>query len=93
MMPPLSNQAEAAITPSMGYAGSALTGQSNIDSDQVPRPIPNSAVILHATRQGNQANPPPVNYILVAGNKLFCFKVLFTVSRDCVYCLMSCAFP
>nr|XP_016479832.1 PREDICTED: protein transport protein Sec24-like At4g32640 [Nicotiana tabacum] len=59
MMPPLSNQAEAAITPSMGYAGSALTGQSKIDSDNVPRPIPNSAVILHATRQGNQANPPP----------------------------------
>ncbi|KAK4717325.1 hypothetical protein R3W88_015663 [Solanum pinnatisectum] len=54
-----SNQAEAAITPSMGHAGSALTGQSNFDSSQVPRPVPNSAVILHETRQGNKANPPP----------------------------------
>ncbi|XP_049355011.1 protein transport protein Sec24-like At4g32640 [Solanum verrucosum] len=54
-----SNQAEAAVTPSMGHAGSALTGQSNFDSSQIPRPIPNSAVILHETRQGNKANPPP----------------------------------
>ncbi|KAG5607927.1 hypothetical protein H5410_029419 [Solanum commersonii] len=54
-----SNQAEAAINPSMGHAGSALTGQSNFDSSQIPRPIPNSAVILHETRQGNKANPPP----------------------------------
>ncbi|KAL3338292.1 hypothetical protein AABB24_030437 [Solanum stoloniferum] len=54
-----SNQAEAAITPSMGHAGSALTGQSNFDSSQIPRPIPHSAVILHETCQGNKANPPP----------------------------------
>ncbi|MCD7447266.1 hypothetical protein HAX54_026385 [Datura stramonium] len=54
-----SNQAEATITPSMGHAGSALTGQSKVDSSQIPRPIPNSAVILHETRQGNKANPPP----------------------------------
>ncbi|XP_015074581.1 protein transport protein Sec24-like CEF isoform X2 [Solanum pennellii] len=54
-----SNQAEAAITPSMGHAGSAFAGQSNFDSSQIPRPIPNSAVILHETRQGNKANPPP----------------------------------
>ncbi|KAH0671423.1 hypothetical protein KY290_026782 [Solanum tuberosum] len=54
-----SNQTEAAITSSMGHAGSALTGQSNFDSSLIPRPIPNSAVILHETRQGNKANPPP----------------------------------
>ncbi|TMX00005.1 hypothetical protein EJD97_001551 [Solanum chilense] len=54
-----SNQAEAAITPSMGHAGSAFAGQSNFDSSKIPRPIPNSAVILHETRQGNKANPPP----------------------------------
>ncbi|XP_060212473.1 protein transport protein SEC24 C-like isoform X2 [Lycium barbarum] len=59
MTSPHPNQAEAAITPSMGHAGSVLTGQSRVDSSQIPRPIPNSAVILHETRQGNKANPPP----------------------------------
>ncbi|GER54182.1 transport Sec24 family protein [Striga asiatica] len=35
------------------------TGQSKIDPNQIPRLTPSSAVILHETRQGNQANPPP----------------------------------
>lgn len=87
-----SNQAEAAITPSMGHAGSAFAGQSNFDSSQIPRPISNSAVILHETRQGNKANPPPVNYFFIAGKKLYFFMVLFTVSRGCVYSAMSYAF-
>ncbi|KAH6803284.1 Sec23/Sec24 protein transport family protein [Perilla frutescens var. frutescens] len=34
-------------------------GQSKIDPNQIPRLAPSSAVILHETRQGNQANPPP----------------------------------
>ncbi|XP_059643687.1 protein transport protein SEC24 C-like [Cornus florida] len=52
MPPSLPNQ-------SMGYIGASMTGQSKIDPDQIPRPIPSSSVILHETRQGNQANPPP----------------------------------
>lgn len=36
------------------------TGQSKIDPNQIPRPIRSSSVIIHETRQGNQANPPPV---------------------------------
>ncbi|KAK6148011.1 hypothetical protein DH2020_018923 [Rehmannia glutinosa] len=35
------------------------TGQSKIDPNQIPRLSPSSAVILHETRQDNQANPPP----------------------------------
>ncbi|XP_057528262.1 protein transport protein SEC24 B-like [Amaranthus tricolor] len=32
---------------------------SKVDPNQIPRATPSSAVILHETRQGNQANPPP----------------------------------
>ncbi|KAI3801197.1 hypothetical protein L1987_29301 [Smallanthus sonchifolius] len=60
MQPPLPNQqAMATISPAMGAGGSAVTGPSKIDPNQIPRPIPNASVLLHETRQGNQANPPP----------------------------------
>lgn len=36
---------------------------SKVDPNQIPRATPSSAVILHETRQGNQANPPPVFYL------------------------------
>ncbi|KAG8379493.1 hypothetical protein BUALT_Bualt07G0094200 [Buddleja alternifolia] len=48
--PPLPNQSMAL----------SQTGQSKIDPGQIPRLTPNSAVILHDTRQGNEANPPPI---------------------------------
>lgn len=35
-------------------------GQSKIDPNQIPRLAPSASVIVHETRQGNQANPPPV---------------------------------
>ncbi|XP_051115732.1 protein transport protein Sec24-like At4g32640 [Andrographis paniculata] len=35
------------------------TGQSRIDPNQIPRLAASSSVILHETRQDNQANPPP----------------------------------
>ncbi|GFP82411.1 protein transport protein sec24-like at4g32640 [Phtheirospermum japonicum] len=41
------------------YMGMSQTGQSKIDPNQIPRLTPSSAVILHETREGNQANPPP----------------------------------
>lgn len=48
--PPIPNQSMA-----LGQAG-----QSKIDPNQIPRLTPSSEVIFHETRQGNQANPPPV---------------------------------
>lgn len=63
MMSSHSNQAEAAITPSMGHIGSALTGQSKVASSQIPPPIPNSAVILHELVKAIKPTPlrlPPV---------------------------------
>lgn len=57
MPPPLPNQAVASITPSIGH-----TSPSKVDPNQIPRPIPNTSIVLHETRQGNQANPPPVNH-------------------------------
>ncbi|KAL3655073.1 Protein transport protein Sec24B [Castilleja foliolosa] len=39
--------------------GMGQTGQSKIDPNQIPRLTSSSAVILHDTREGNQANPPP----------------------------------
>ncbi|KAJ6380087.1 hypothetical protein OIU76_016692 [Salix suchowensis] len=58
MPPPLPNQMTA-ISPVMGQTGSPLLGASKIDPNQIPRLIPGSSVILHDTRAGNQANPPP----------------------------------
>ncbi|KAJ6725645.1 SEC24-RELATED PROTEIN [Salix purpurea] len=58
MPPPLPNQMTA-ISPVIGQTGSPLSGTSKIDPNQIPRPIPGSSVILHDTRTGNQANPPP----------------------------------
>ncbi|CAI9115465.1 OLC1v1016370C3 [Oldenlandia corymbosa var. corymbosa] len=40
-------------------SGAGMAGSSKIDPNQIPRPIPGSSVILHETRQGNQANFPP----------------------------------
>ncbi|KAK4486180.1 hypothetical protein RD792_008849 [Penstemon davidsonii] len=48
--PPLPNQSMAL----------SQTGQSKIDPNQIPRLAPSSAVILHETRQGDQANAPPI---------------------------------
>lgn len=58
-MPPPS-QSMAAMSPAMGQMGAPMTGPSKIDPNQIPRPMPSSSVLLHETRQGNQANPPPV---------------------------------
>ncbi|KAA8541400.1 hypothetical protein F0562_025363 [Nyssa sinensis] len=59
MPPPLPTESMAAISPAMSHMGAPMAGPSKIDPNQIPRPIPSSSVILHETRQGNQANPPP----------------------------------
>ncbi|XP_071717053.1 protein transport protein SEC24 C-like isoform X2 [Rutidosis leptorrhynchoides] len=60
MSPPLANQQSmATISPATGPSGNAVSGPSKIDPNQIPRPVPSSSVLLHETRQGNQANPPP----------------------------------
>jgi protein transport protein SEC24 len=64
MPPPLSNQQSmATISPAMGPSGNVVSGPSKIDPNQIPRPVPSSSVLLHETRQANQANPPPVLFI------------------------------
>lgn len=60
MPPPPPNQSMTTISPAIGQTGSPAATQSKIDPNQIPRPVPNSSVILFDTRQGNQANLPPV---------------------------------
>ncbi|GAB4858715.1 Protein transport protein Sec24C [Ancistrocladus abbreviatus] len=59
MPPPPPSQTMAAMPPAVGQTGTSMTAPSKIDPNQIPRPIPGSSVILHETRQRNQANPPP----------------------------------
>ncbi|GAB4826005.1 Protein transport protein Sec24C [Ancistrocladus abbreviatus] len=59
MPSPLPSQTMAAMPPAVGQTGASMTAPSKIDPNQIPRPIPSSSVILHETRQRNQANPPP----------------------------------
>ncbi|KAE9611541.1 putative von Willebrand factor, type A, Zinc finger, Sec23/Sec24-type, sec23/Sec24, trunk [Lupinus albus] len=60
MPPPLPNQSmTTTISPAVGQTGAPMAGPSKIDPNQIPRPSPGSAVILHETRQGNQATIPP----------------------------------
>lgn len=61
MPPPPPNQSVDAMPP---QTGAPLAGPSKIDPNQIPRPIPNTSVILHETRQGNQANAPPVIHLI-----------------------------
>ncbi|XP_050372393.1 protein transport protein Sec24-like At4g32640 isoform X2 [Argentina anserina] len=57
--PPLPNQSMTAISHAVGQTGAPVAGPSKIDPNQIPRPAPDSSVVLHETWQGNQANPPP----------------------------------
>ncbi|MED6107551.1 hypothetical protein PIB30_015082 [Stylosanthes scabra] len=60
MSPPLPNQSmTTTISPAVGQTGAPMAGPSKIDPNQIPRPSPGSSVILHETRQGNQATIPP----------------------------------
>jgi len=59
MPPQPPDQSMATISPAMGHMGQSMAGPSKIDPNQIPRPVPSISVILHETRQGNQANLPP----------------------------------
>ncbi|KAL3504260.1 hypothetical protein ACH5RR_034101 [Cinchona calisaya] len=59
MPPPVLSQSMASMPPALSHAGAVVAGTSKIDPNQIPRPIPSSSVLLHETRQSNQANPPP----------------------------------
>ncbi|XP_027367987.1 protein transport protein Sec24-like At4g32640 isoform X2 [Abrus precatorius] len=60
MPPPLPNQSmTTTISPAVGQTGAPMAGPSKIDPNQIPRPTPGSSVILHETRQSNQATIPP----------------------------------
>lgn len=56
---PLPNQSMTTISSAASQTGTPV-GSSKIDPNQIPRPGPSSSVLLHETRQANQANPPPV---------------------------------
>ncbi|PQP95396.1 protein transport protein Sec24-like [Prunus yedoensis var. nudiflora] len=58
--PPLPNQSMTSISHAVGQTRAPVAGPSKIDPNQIPRPIPNSSVIVHETRQCNQANLPPI---------------------------------
>ncbi|KAI8528602.1 hypothetical protein RHMOL_Rhmol12G0160500 [Rhododendron molle] len=60
MPPQPPDQSMATISPAMGHMGAPMAGPSKIDPNQIPRPVPSISVILHETRQGNQANLPPI---------------------------------
>ncbi|CAL0320612.1 unnamed protein product [Lupinus luteus] len=60
MPPALPNQSmSTTISTAVGQTGAPMAGPSKIDPNQIPRPSPGSAVILHETRQGSQATIPP----------------------------------
>ncbi|XVF31201.1 hypothetical protein REPUB_Repub16aG0125100 [Reevesia pubescens] len=54
--PPQLNQS---LPPAIEQTGASLEDSWKTNLNQVPRPSPNSSIILHDTRQSNQANPPP----------------------------------
>ncbi|XP_023005978.1 protein transport protein Sec24-like At4g32640 [Cucurbita maxima] len=67
MVPPPPNQSMTTISPAIGQTGSPAATQSKIDPNQIPRPVPNSSVVLFDTRQGNQATlPPPASSEFIA---------------------------
>lgn len=59
MPPPGTTQTMAAMS------AISQTGPSKIDPNQIPRPLPNSSVVVHETRVGNQAAFPPVFFTLL----------------------------
>ncbi|XP_008810270.2 protein transport protein Sec24-like At4g32640 [Phoenix dactylifera] len=62
MPPHMPGQPMAPVPPVTGHsplAGHQVSTPSKIDPNQIPRPVPNTSVVLFETRQGNQANIPP----------------------------------
>ncbi|KAJ7979721.1 Protein transport protein Sec24-like [Quillaja saponaria] len=59
MQRPFPDQSMTSIPPAIGQAGAPVIGSSKIDPNQIPRPIPSSSIMMHETRSGDQANPPP----------------------------------
>lgn len=60
MASPLLHQSMTPVSSAMGQTRASMAGQSKVDPNHIPRPVPSSPTIMHETRQGNQANPPPV---------------------------------
>lgn len=65
MPPPLPTQSMTNMPPAIGQTGAPVASSSKIDPQQIPRPVPSSVVVLYDTREGNQANPPPVLYLFL----------------------------
>lgn len=69
-MPPRApGQTLPSVPSAMGHlslAGSRVSMSQKINPNQVPRPLPSSSIIYYETRQGNQANFPPVDTHLLS---------------------------
>lgn len=68
MPPHMPGQTMAPVPPVMGHsplAGHQVSTPSKIDPNQIPRPVPSTSIVMFETRQGNQANIPPVCHIIL----------------------------
>lgn len=74
--PQLQSQSMTTIPPPIGQTGAPVAASSKIDPQQIPRPIPGSSVIICDTREGNQANPPPVFYLSLVLYCHYCWYFL-----------------
>ncbi|KAL9258600.1 transport protein SEC24 C-like protein [Drosera capensis] len=59
MPPPYASQSMSGMQTGIGQTGGMIQAPTKIDPNQIPRPIPSQSVVIHETRQRNQANPPP----------------------------------
>ncbi|KAL9256724.1 transport protein SEC24 C-like protein [Drosera capensis] len=59
MPPPYASQSMSGMQTGIGQTGGMMQAPTKIDPNQIPRPIPSQSVVIHETRQRNQANPPP----------------------------------
>lgn len=78
-MPPQLPTQSMTMPPAMGPTGAPAAAPSKIDPQQIPRPVPNSAVILYDTRDGNQANTPPVFFLIIKFKKSAILVVLLEI--------------
>lgn len=87
-MPPPSSlgQQMPPVPPVMGHSplSTSQIAPSKIDPNQIPRPMPSSSVAQFETRQGNQANIPPVCdpriFFLVI--RAFGLQILFLINMN-----------
>lgn len=69
MPPHAPGQTLPSVPSAMGHlslAGSQVSMSQKVNPNQIPRPMSSSSIIYYETRQGNQANFPPVDTHLLS---------------------------